>query len=260
MQPTASTAAEPALAGRVALVTGASSGIGRATAQLFAREGARVVAVARSVEGGSETVRTIQAAGGEAIFVRTDVTRSDDLRAAVAAALDAYGKLDVAVNNAGAQATAAPVADQTEEDFDAIMAVNLRGVWLSMKHEIPAMLAAGGGAIVNVASVGGVVAAPGIAPYVASKHAVIGLTKAAALDYANAGIRINALAPGATRTAIWEAWLPTPEEQEAVASLAPLRRVAEPEEIAPAALWLCSQASSFVTGATIVVDGGYSVP
>jgi NAD(P)-dependent dehydrogenase (short-subunit alcohol dehydrogenase family) len=248
------------LDGKVIAVLGASVGIGRAACLRFAAEGARVVAASRNLAACEEVVAAIRADGGEALALAVDVAVATELEAAFERTLETFGRLDGAFNNAGVQTVARPLAEHTEDDWDRLFAVNLRGMWLALRAEIPRLVAAGGGAIVNTTSVGGLVGAPGIGPYVASKHGIIGLTKAAALDYAAEGVRVNALAPGATRTAMFTDWLPTPEEQQAVAGVAPLARVAEPEEIAGAAAWLLSDDASFVTGATLAVDGGYSVP
>jgi NAD(P)-dependent dehydrogenase (short-subunit alcohol dehydrogenase family) len=248
------------LEGRVILVTGSSAGIGRAACLRFAAEGAAVIVTSRNASACEKVAAAIRGSGGRAVAVPVDVRSPTELAVAVSAGEEAFGQVDGALNNAGVQTAAKPLADHSEDDFDAVMAVNLRGMWLSMRAEIPALLRTGGGSIVNVASVGGLVAAPGISPYVASKHGIIGLTKAAALDYAADGVRINAIAPGATATAMFYDWLPTEEEQRAVAGAAPIPRVAQPAEIAAAAAWLLSDDASFVTGATLPVDGGYAVP
>lgn len=248
------------LDGKVIAVVGASVGIGRAACLRFAAEGARVVAASRDLAACEETVAAIRAGGGEGLALALDVAVAAEAEAAVARAVETFGRLDGAFNNAGVQTVARPLAEHTEEDWDRLFAVNLRGMWLALRAEIPRIVASGGGAIVNTTSVGGLVGAPGIGPYVASKHGIVGLTKAAALDYAEHGVRVNAIAPGATRTAMFTDWLPTPEQQQAVAGAAPLARVAEPEEIAGAAAWLLSDDAAFVTGATLPVDGGYAVP
>lgn len=248
------------LEGKVIAVLGASVGIGRAACLRFAAEGARVIVASRNLAACEETADAIRADGGEALALAVDVAQAAELEAAFERAHDAFGRLDGAFNNAGVQTVARPLAEHSEEDWDRLFAINLRGMWLALRAEIPRLVASGGGAIVNTTSVGGLVGAPGIGPYVASKHGIIGLTKAAALDYAAAGVRVNAIAPGATRTAMFTDWLPTPEQQQSVAGVAPLARVAEPEEIAGAAAWLLSDDASFVTGATLAVDGGYSVP
>jgi len=244
--------------GKVAIVTGASSGIGRATALAFAREGARVVVADVLVAGGDETVRTIKKAGGQAIFIKTDVSRTTDVQAMVERAVRKYGRLDYAFNNAGIEGTAAPIADSSEENFDRVIGINLKGVWLCMKYEIPEMLKHKGGAIVNCSSIAGLVGFPGVTPYVASKHGVVGLTKAAALEYAKAGIRINAVCPGVIRTPMIERFTGGKAEAEAqLIAAEPVGRIGTPEEIAEAVVWLCSDAASFVTGHPMAVDGGW---
>jgi NAD(P)-dependent dehydrogenase (short-subunit alcohol dehydrogenase family) len=243
--------------GKVAIVTGASSGIGRATALAFAREGAKVVVADLSTPGGEETVALVRAAGGEAIFVRTDVSRTADVAAMVRAALDAYGGLDYAFNNAGIAGEQAPTADCTAENWARVIGVNLTGVFLCMKHEIPELLKRGGGAIVNCSSIAGLGGFPGIPAYVASKHGVIGLTKTAALEYATQGIRVNAICPGVIRTPMVDGYTGGNREAEAqMVAMEPMGRMGEPEEIASAAVYLCSDAASFVTGHAMVVDGG----
>ena len=240
---------------KVVLITGAATGIGRATAQAFAANGAKVV-VGDIDARADETVRLITEAGGEATFVRTDVTSDEDVAALVKAAVDTYGGLHVAVNNAGLLPPTAPLTEQTVEDFDKVIAIDLKGVFLSLKHEITHMAAHGGGAIVNTASIAGVIADPGMAPYVAAKHGVVGLTRAAALDYASAGVRVNAVAPGLTETAMTRGWLDDPEMREVVVAASKLGRPAQPEEIAGMILYLSSDLASFTTGSVHVVDGG----
>ena len=207
-------------------------------------------------EGARETVEQIKAADGEAIFVSTNVADAASVQALVARAVDTYGKIDAAFNNAGILPPTADFADMKEEDFDRVIAVDLRGVFLCMKYELEAMLRNGGGAIVNTASVAGVVADPGMAPYVAAKHGVVGLTKAAALDYATRGIRVNAVAPGLIATPFTQRWLADPATRERLLVNSPIGRPAQPEEIAGAVLFLCSSAASFVNGSIFVVDGG----
>jgi NAD(P)-dependent dehydrogenase (short-subunit alcohol dehydrogenase family) len=243
--------------GMVAVVTGGSSGIGRATAVAFARQGARVIVAARREAEGEETVRRIRAAGGEGSFVRTDVTREQDIAALVAKAMQTYGRLDFAFNNAGVEGTMAPLAEQPVENYDTIFNPNVRGVFLSLKHQIPAMLKGGGGAIVNNASVAGLIGFPGASLYTASKHAVIGLTKAAALEYAKAGIRVNAVAPGAIESEMLDRFTKQ-VPRETLASMHPIGRTGEADEIAGAVVWLCSPQASFVTGQTLAIDGGFT--
>ena len=251
-----------ALDGKVALVTGAGSGIGRAACLALAREGAKVVVADVVSDGGEETAAMVRDSGGDALFVRTDVTIAVQVEAMVARTVDTYGRLDCALNNAGVQleiqrGSTTMTADCTEEVYDRTLAVNLKGVWLCMKYEIPRMLEAGAGAIVNTSSAAGLVGIEGQAVYVASKHGVIGLTKLAALEYASSGVRINAVCPGSTRTPmIDDITGKDPQMESRVASSQPLRRMGAPEEIAAAVVWLCSDAASFVTGHAMSVDGG----
>jgi NAD(P)-dependent dehydrogenase (short-subunit alcohol dehydrogenase family) len=245
--------------GKVALVTGGASGIGRACAQLFAREGAAVVVSDVAVEGGEETVRLIEEDGGEASFVEADVSKSAQVEALIRRTVDAYSRLDYAFNNAGIEGLMATnTADYPEEDWDRVIAVNLKGVWLCMKHEIPQMLSQGGGSIVNNSSVAGLVGLEGISAYAASKHGVVGLTKTAALEYAQSGIRVNTVCPGVIRTPMVERYTGGDAETEAqFAAIEPVARMGSPEEVAEAAVWLCSEAASFVTGHAMAVDGGF---
>jgi len=241
---------------RCVLVTGAGSGIGRATAQLFAAEGARVAAVDQNAADAEKTVALIRDSGGDALAIAADVSREADCRGMVERAVAAYGKLNVAFNNAGVGASGFAVADEEEIAFSRLIDVNLKGVFLSMKYEIPAMLSAGGGAIVNTASVAGLVGERGIGAYSASKHGVVGLTRTAALDYIGRGIRINAVCPGATRTRILADWFQDPKVEEFILSRHPIGRIAEPEEIGRAVLFLASDDASFVVGQALAVDGG----
>jgi len=242
--------------GKVALITGAGSGIGRATALAFAREGAKVVVADIVVSGGEETVGMIKGAGGEAIFVKTDVTKAAEVEALVKKTVETYGRLDCAINNAGIEGEMALTADCTEENWDRVVDIDLKGVWLCLKYEIPQMLQQGGGAVVNTASVAGLVGFQGIPAYVASKHGVNGLTKTAALEYAKSGIRVNSVCPGVIRTPMLERFFSTnPQVSEAMSALEPVGRLGKPEEIAEAVLWLCSDAASFVTGLPMAVDG-----
>jgi NAD(P)-dependent dehydrogenase (short-subunit alcohol dehydrogenase family) len=241
---------------RGVLVTGAGSGIGRAAALLFAKEGGRVVVVDQNEADAQGTVSLIHGANGESIAVRADVSREADCRAMVDRALAAYGGLHVAFNNAGVGASGFALADEEEVALNRLIDVNLKGVFLSMKYEIPAMLAAGGGAIVNTASVAGLVGERGIAAYAASKHGVVGMTRTAALDYIGKGVRINAVCPGATRTRMLADWFQDPKVEAFVLSRHPIGRIAEPEEIARVVLFLASDDSSFVVGQALAVDGG----
>jgi NAD(P)-dependent dehydrogenase (short-subunit alcohol dehydrogenase family) len=252
------------LEGKVALITGASRGIGAATARLFAQEGATVVLASRSEEEMTRLVEGIKANGGEAMAFQTDVADAASVETLVKRAVDACGRLDLAVNNAGVAGGNAPLVEVSEETFDRVIAVNLKGVFLGMKYEIPAILASGGGAIVNLSSTVGLVGlggpGGGIAPYIASKHGVVGLTKAAALEYARQHIRVNAVAPGTTLTPVNERWYADEQTRQRMTGTIPLGRVADPSEVAGAILWLCSDAASYVTGVTLPVDGGYIVP
>ena len=251
------------LDGKVALVTGGGSGIGRASALAFAREGAKVVVVDVVVEGGEETVRLVKEADGDAIFVNADVSQAVEVEAMVSKVVETYGRLDYAYNNAGVPGLRALTADVTEETWDKVISINLKGVWLCMKYEIPQMLRQGSGAIVNTSSVYGLVGSSGRPAYIASKHGVAGLTKAAALEYAQQGIRINAVCPGYIRTPMIDQVLTEyPEDQlPAVEAMIierePIGRMGIPAEVAEAVIWLCSDAASFVTGHTMAVDGGY---
>jgi NAD(P)-dependent dehydrogenase (short-subunit alcohol dehydrogenase family) len=245
--------------GKVVLVTGGSSGIGRAAALAFARQGAQVVIADVSAEGGQQTIRMIKDSGGEAMFVETDVSTASQVEAMIAQVVRRYGGLDCAFNNAGVDNLHAPIGEFDEQEWDRVLGINLKGVMLCMRYEIPHMLARGGGAIVNCASVAGLIGTPISPAYTTSKHAVVGLTRSAALDYAKKGIRVNAVCPGVTRTAISEAYIKEKPEGEAqVAAQSPMGRIAEPEEIAAAVLWLCSDASSYVTGQALAVDGGWT--
>ncbi len=245
--------------GKVALVTGGGSGIGRATALAFARHGTQVVIGDRDVQRGEETVSIISDAGGTATFQRADVLVAAQVEALVDHAIETYGRVDVAFNNAGIEGDVRPLVEQTEANYDAVMDINVKGVWLSMKYEIPRMLEQGGGAIVNCSSVAGVIGFPGIGIYVASKHAVIGLTKTAALEYSAKGIRFNAVNPSLIDTEMADrlaAGIGTSKEE--LAPLHAIGRIGRAEEVADAVLWLCSDKASFITGHSLIVDGGFT--
>ena len=243
--------------GQVALVTGAANGIGRATAQAFAAEGLKVVVADLDVLGVEETVALIQAAGGEALFVSCDVTREADVQNLMARTIEAYGRLDYAFNNAGIEIEKGRLAEGSLDEFDAIMGVNVKGVWLCMKYQLPLLLAQGGGAIVNTASVAGLGAAPKMSIYAASKHAVIGLTKSAAIEYAKKKIRVNAVCPAVIDTDMFRrAYEADPKKAEFAAAMHPVGRIGKVEEIASAVLYLCSDGAAFTTGHALTVDGG----
>jgi NAD(P)-dependent dehydrogenase (short-subunit alcohol dehydrogenase family) len=247
-------------AGKVAFVTGAGSGMGRTTALAFAREGASVVLADVSDQGNQETARMIEELGRRSLAVRCDVTRSEDVQAALNQAVGAFGRLDIAFNNAGAEQKPGVTADVTEEEWDRILAINLRSVFLCMKYEIPLMLEHGGGAIVNNSSGAGVKAFGRGAAYAAAKHGVVGLTKDAALDYASSNIRINAVCPGIVDTEMMQRFTGgTTEGRDRVIAQEPIGRMGTPDEIAAAVLWLCSSAASFVIGHALVVDGGQTI-
>lgn len=244
--------------GKVALVTGAGAGIGRACALALAKARASLVVSDIEAQAGDETRDMIEKQGGAALFVQTDVADSDAVHALMETAVQRFGGLDCAVNNAGIEGRLAPTAECSEKNWDRTIAVNLKGVWLCMREEIPRMLERGGGTIVNMASVAGLVGFEGLPAYCASKGGVVQLTRTAALEYATRGIRVNAICPGVIRTAMVERILGgDPEQEKAFTAMEPVGRMGRPEEIASAALWLCSEASSFVTGEAMAVDGGF---
>ena len=246
-------------ADKAALVTGGASGIGRAAALSFAHGGARVVVADVNQVGGEETVRLVKTEGGEAVFVKADVRAAVDVEAMVAATLQSFGRLDIAFNNAGVLGSGAAMIDFTEDDWDDVMGINLKGVWLCMKHEIPAMIQAGGGAIVNTSSIAGLVGSQHSPAYAASKHGVVGLTKTAALQYAPQGIRVNCVCPAAVYSPMLETLVTrNPQVGDRLLASQPNGRFASPEEVAAVVTWLCSDAASFVTGAALPVDGGYT--
>jgi NAD(P)-dependent dehydrogenase (short-subunit alcohol dehydrogenase family) len=260
--------AEPRFAGKTALVTGGTSGIGRAVALGFAREGAAVVVAGRNPDRGQGTLRELQAAGARAAFVAGDVGRCEDVERIVNRALDEYGRLDCAVNNAGAIEAGVfkPTGDFDEAEYDAHLTANLKSVWMCLKHELAAMARQGAGAIVNTSSVNGLGGVPLNALYATAKAGVLALTKSAALEYARHGIRVNALVAGAFRTPMLESVMRrlAPEDLTAAetqyAGLVPLGRIGRPEEAAAAVLWLCSDEATYVTGHSMIVDGGLTAP
>jgi NAD(P)-dependent dehydrogenase (short-subunit alcohol dehydrogenase family) len=245
------------LQGKVALVTGGGSGIGRASALACAREGAKVVISDIAIAGGEETVRMVKAAGGEATFVEADASKATEVEVLINKVVETYGRLDCAFNNAGIEGEIQQTTECSEENWDRVLAVNLKGVWLCMKYEIPVMLKQGSGAIVNTSSVAGLVGFQGLPAYVASKHGVAGLTKTAALEYAKSGIRVNAVCPGVINTPmVARLFSNQPHWGETVQAMEPVARMGKPEEVAEAVVWLCSDAASFVTGSAMAVDGG----
>ncbi|MEN6465711.1 MAG: glucose 1-dehydrogenase [Syntrophaceae bacterium] len=250
---------EKTFAGKAALVTGAGSGIGRESALLFAKKGARVAVVDLDEKGGAETLSLVKAAGGEAVFIRADVSRSDDVRRMVSETVRAFGRLDCAHNNAGIEAGLYPLSEYTEEVWDRTIAINLKGVWLGMKYEIPEMLKYGGGAIVNTASAAGIIGMPNHYAYVASKFGVVGITKGAALEFAGQGIRVNCICPAIVDTPMTDRFVTYGMgTKEVFAQMTPMKRIGTPQEIAASAVWLCSDEASYITGHALLTDGGYT--
>ncbi len=245
------------LEGKVAIVTGGTSGIGRDTAVLFAKAGAKVVVAGRRETEGKETVEMVRAAAGEGLFVKTDVSKTDDVKALVQKTVEKFGRLDVAFNNAGIEGVWTPIVEQTESDFDTTIAINLKGVWLCLKYEIQQMLKQGrGGAIVNMASVAGLIGSAGAGTYIASKHGVMGLTKTAALETAKSGIRVNVVCPAVIETPMGDRIFSAPEMHDFAIGVHAMRRFGKPMEIAEGVLWMCSDRASFMTGQSLVLDGG----
>lgn len=245
---------------KVVIVTGGNAGIGRAAAQLFAREGASVAVAARREEEGRAVADQIVRDGGRAIFVRTDVAVAADHRNLIDKTVEAFGRLDLAFNNAGTEQFGQSIVELAEDEWDRVLMINLKGVFLGLKYQIPAMLASGGGAIVNTSSVGGLVGTPGLSAYQASKHGVIGLTKVAAMECATQNIRVNAICPGGTRSDMFDRWTADPKVNAQVLAAHPIGRFSDPMEQAEVALFLLSDAASFVTGVALPVDGGLTVP
>jgi NAD(P)-dependent dehydrogenase (short-subunit alcohol dehydrogenase family) len=246
------------LQGKVALVTGGTSGIGRDAAVLFAKSGAKVVVAGRREAEGKETIEMVRAAGGDGLFVKTDVSKAAEVDALVRKTVEKFDRLDVAFNNAGIEGNWVPITEQSEEDWDRTIDINLKGVWLCLKYEIRQMLKqGGGGAIVNMASIAGLIGSAGAATYSASKHGVMGLTKAAALETARSGIRVNAVCPAVIETPMAERLFGEPEANKFALSLHPIGRFGAPSEISEAVLWMCSDRASFMTGQSIVLDGGF---
>jgi NAD(P)-dependent dehydrogenase (short-subunit alcohol dehydrogenase family) len=244
--------------GKVALVTGGTSGIGRETAVLFAKKGARVVVAGRRENEGNETVDLIQQAGGKGIFVQTDVSQALDVKAVVERTVETFGGLDYAFNNAGIEGKWAPIVEQTEDDWDRTIDINLKGTWLCLKFEIQQMLKQGrGGAIVNNSSISGFIGSYGTATYAASKHGVLGLTKSAALEVARNKIRVNAVCPATIETPMADRLFGAPDVHEKVLTFYPMNRFGKSIEVAEAVVWMCSSAASFMTGQSLVLDGGF---
>ena len=246
------------LAGKVALVTGGTTGIGRETAIDLARNGAKLVVSGRGVEKGEATVDLIKQEGGEATFVRADISQAAEVKALIAKTVETYGSLDCAFNNAGTEGKLAPITELSESDLDKVIDINLKGTWYCLKYEISQMLEQGGGAIVNTSSGAGEVGMANLSPYCASKHGIMGLTKSLAIEYAKNGIRINAIAPGPIDTGMPERGTANQEALDNyIFTFVPMNRMGTASEVAQAVVWLCSDAAGFVTGTTLAVDGGY---
>ena len=246
------------LRGKVCIVTGGTSGIGRDTAILFAKAGAKVAVAGRREAEGKETIDLMRSAGGDGFFVKTDVSKAPEVDGLVRKTVEKFGRLDIAFNNAGIEGSLSPIAEQSEEDWDRTIDINLKGTWLCLKYEIQQMLKQGsGGAIVNMASVAGLIGSSGFATYCASKHGVMGLTKSAALETARSGIRINVVCPAVIETHMGERIFGGPEIKPYAVSLHPIGRFGKPMEIAEAVVWMCSDHASFMTGQSLVLDGGF---
>jgi|SRR5579872_2874678 len=246
------------LKGKVALITGGTSGIGRETAVVFAKAGAKVVVTGRREVEGNETIDLVRAAGSDGLFVKGDVSQAGDVQAMVKKTVEKFGRLDIAFNNAGIEGNALPIVEQPEEDWDRTIAINLKGVWLSLKYELQQMIKQGsGGAIVNMASVAAFFGSVGFGTYTASKHGVIALTKSAALEVAKNKIRVNAVCPAVIETAMADRLFGDPDVHKMMVSLHPIGRTGTPAEVAAGVLWMCSDAASFMTGQYLVLDGGF---
>ncbi|HEY2820375.1 MAG TPA: SDR family oxidoreductase [Candidatus Acidoferrum sp.] len=245
------------LEGKIALITGGTTGIGRDTAVLFSKEGAKVAFTGRRETEGQQTLELVREAGGDGLFLKSDVSKADDVQSAVRNTVEKYGRLDVAFNNAGVEGVWVPLAEQTEENWDYVLGINLKGLWLCLKYEIQQMVKqGGGGAIVNMSSVAGLIGSPGAGVYIASKHGVLGLTKTAAAECAKQGIRVNAVCPAVIQTDMGERIFGEPELNRRIRGLHPLGRLGTPREVSEAVLWLCSDKSSFTTGHSLGIDGG----
>ena len=246
------------LRGKVGIVTGGTSGIGRDAAVLFAKAGAKVVVAGRREAEGKETIDLVRAAGGDGLFVKTDVSQAADVQALVQKTVEKFGRVDVAFNNAGIEGNWLPIAEQSEEDWDRTIAINLKGTWLCLKYEIQQMLKQGSvGAIVNMASISGLIGSAGAATYCASKHGVMALTKSAALENARNGIRVNSVCPAVIETPMGERIFGAPEMKKYALGLHPIGRFGTPMEVAEAVVWMCSDRASFMTGQSLVLDGGF---